>query len=70
MITSPQHPAWSLDVPIRNYQQAGLPSPSVVRMKVFTLDTRLIVSKLGQLTDEDALAAEGALRRAFHWAGA
>ena len=68
MITSEQHPAWALDVPLRSYQTAGLPAPSVVRMKVFTLDTRLIVAKLGQLTDEDTLAVEAALRRAFHWA--
>lgn len=69
MITSGQHPAWPLDVRLGNYQAAGLPAPSLVRMKLFTLDTRLVVAKLGQLTDEDALAVEEALRRVFHWAG-
>ncbi len=44
MITSAQNPAWPLDVPISDLNAAGLPAPSVVRMKHFTLDHRFHVA--------------------------
>jgi mRNA interferase MazF len=42
MITSAKHSAWPLDVAIGDLAVAGLPSPSLVRMKLFTLDHALI----------------------------
>jgi len=53
MITSAKNPNWPLDVKIGSIQKAGLPAPSMVRMKLFTLDSRLIVRKIGGLAAKD-----------------
>lgn len=59
MITSAQNAAWPLDTPIADLAAAGLPSASVVRMKLFTLDHRLVLRKAGALAaaDRDTLRA-------------
>lgn len=54
MITSRGLPGWPLDVPIQDGPAAGLSAPSVVRMKLFTLDNRLILRKAGALAGRDA----------------
>lgn len=56
MITSVQHAAWPLDTIITNLSSAGLPAPSLVRMKLFTLDHRMIVKKIGHLAPDDQTA--------------
>ncbi len=43
----------------------GLPVPSVVRMKLFTLDDRLIERRAGALGPDDVSAVRAALARAF-----
>lgn len=53
MITSAKNPDWPLDVKIGSIKKAGLPAPSIVRMKLFTLDSRLIVKKIGGLAATD-----------------
>ncbi len=53
MITSLGKSAWALDVELGDITAAGLPSPSVVRMKLFTLDNRLILRELGMLATQD-----------------
>jgi len=53
MITSLRHKPWPLDHPISNLETAGLPKPSVVRMKLFTLDHRLVLGKIGELEEHD-----------------
>lgn len=53
MITSAKNPPWPLDVPISDQTKAGLPAPSVVRMKIFTLDHRFVLGKCGTLSDKD-----------------
>lgn len=53
MITSAKNSPWPLDVEIRDLRQAGLPSPSVIRFKLFTIDHRLVVSRLGRLSERD-----------------
>ena len=63
MITSTQHSAWPLDVDISDLDQAGLPAPSMIRMKLFTLDQRLIVRHCGTLADGDQLAVQAALEK-------
>jgi len=76
MITSAAHPPWPLDCPIADLKAAGLPAPSKVRFKLFTLDHRLVRGQLGRLSPADearvreglakllALAAEGRPTRA------
>ena len=53
MITSAKNPDWPLDAPIGSLKKAGLPAPSKVRMKLFTLDSRLILKKIGGLAGND-----------------
>ena len=65
MITSAQNPPWPLDVPISDLNAAGLPAPSVVRMKLFTLDHRFIIAKRGKLSEKDRKAAGRALKSAL-----
>jgi mRNA interferase MazF len=63
MITSQKNPDWPLDTKITGNRKAGLTAPSKVRMKLFTLDNRLIVKKIGTLTDTDKKAVAKALQR-------
>jgi mRNA interferase MazF len=62
MITSQKNPDWPLDTTITDNRQAGLKAPSRVRMKLFTLDNRLIVKKIGTINSKDKNAVINALR--------
>ena len=59
MITSHGNAPWPLDCPLADLAAAGLPAPSMVRFKLFTLDHRLVRGELGKLsaTDSDAVRA-------------
>ncbi len=63
MITSASHSDWPLDVSLSDLHAAGLTSASVVRMKLFTLDDRLILRKAGSLAAADRKAVAAALRK-------
>lgn len=63
MITSRDNTHWPLDVVIHDGVAAGLNAPSMVRMKLFTLDNRLILRKAGALAAKDAKAVAGSLRK-------
>jgi len=65
MITSAAHRRWPLDVAVEDLDAAGLPAPSVVRMKLFTLDARLIERRAGALSEEDAAHVRVSLERAL-----
>lgn len=62
MITSAGHRAWPLDVTLTDLAAAGLPAPSVVRMKLFTLDDRLVHRRAGGLSPTDRRAVGESLR--------
>ncbi len=62
MITSQKNPDWPLDTTITSIRRTGLTAPSKVRMKLFTLDSRLIVKKIGTLTNRDKKAVGKALQ--------
>lgn len=53
MITSSQSSDWPSDVRLERWQAAGLTTACRVRMKLFTLDKTLVVSRLGVLAAED-----------------
>lgn len=53
MITSQPNSPWPLDCPIGDLGAAGLPAPSKVRFKLFTLDHRLVRGSLGRLAPAD-----------------
>lgn len=61
MITSAGHSRWPLDVPITDLDTAGLSHASVVRMKLFTLDRRLVLRRAGQLAADDQKEVKQAL---------
>ena len=63
MITSANNPEWPLDTHISSMQKAGLPAPSKVRMKLFTLDSRLILKKIGGLSAKDQKAVKENLQK-------
>jgi mRNA interferase MazF len=53
MITTASHSEWPGDVPIRELAPTGLPVPSVVRWKLFTLDASRILRRAGALAAAD-----------------
>lgn len=61
MITSQDNAPWPLDRPITDLAAAGLPAPSKVRFKLFTLDHRLVRGELGKLSASDAAAVRDGL---------
>jgi len=63
MITSARNSDWPLDVEIKELDSAGLPSASVVRMKLFSLDDRIVIRKAGQLAEDDHGNVVDALRQ-------
>ena len=63
MITSASHAPWPLDVRIGDLKSAGLPAPSIVRFKLFTLDHRLVRGTLGRLAAKDQASVQQAVRQ-------
>ena len=62
MVTSAKHSSWKLDAPIEDLAAAGLPAASIVRMKLFTLDHRLVLRKAGRLASRDQASLAKSLR--------
>ncbi len=53
MVTSVKNNPWLGDHKIIDLDSTGLRVESVIRQKIFTLDSRLIVSSIGKLSTED-----------------
>ncbi|MFS6828237.1 type II toxin-antitoxin system PemK/MazF family toxin [Cyanobium sp. ATX-6F1] len=53
MVTSAKQSQWPLDWPINDLEAAGLPQPCLVRFKLFSLDERFILKRLGALSTAD-----------------
>lgn len=53
MITTKGEPPWPGDVAIRDLRAAGLPRSCIVRLKLFTLDNRLVLERRGRLARAD-----------------
>lgn len=62
MITSASHSAWPLDAVIQDLNDAGLKTPSLIRMKLFTLDHKLIQRRIGLLSLSDQVSVKQSLR--------
>ena len=56
MITSAEQSGWPGDVAVTDLDAAGLPADCLVRLKLFTLDQRLIVKRVGALIAKDRVA--------------
>ena len=67
MITSAVHAPWPGDTRLADLTSAGLRKPCLVRLKIFTLDNRLIERQIGQLARADRTSVSAAL--AAHMAG-
>lgn len=65
MITSAKNDPWPLDVNITHNESSGLTAPSVVRMKLFTLDNRFILKKAGSLSTADQHKVTTNLKKLF-----
>ena len=65
MITSRKNDPWPLDCEIISKKQSGLTAPSVVRMKLFTLDNRFIIKNIGHLSDSDQKKVKQSLSQIF-----
>jgi mRNA interferase MazF len=65
MITSTENAPWPLDCPILDLAMAGLPAPSKVRFKLFTLDQRLVRGVLGRLAADDEACLRLAMAKLF-----
>ena len=62
MITDERNRRWPLDVRV-DHVAIGLKMPSVVRMKFFTLDNRLVLRRIGRLAPADRQKAVRSLRQ-------
>ena len=65
MITSTKQSSWAFDMAIMDLESTGLPVQSIVRLKLFTLDNRLILNKLGELGGVDKAKIDSHLRNLF-----
>ena len=61
MITTAARSHWPTDVPITDLASAGLRQPSVVRLKLFTLENALIARRIGALAAPERRKVEKAL---------
>ena len=62
MITDCRNQQWPLDVRI-DHESVGLKMASVVRMKFFTLDSRLVLRRIGSLSQADRQMVLDSLRQ-------
>ena len=62
MITSASHQPWPGDTPIEDLKNAGLKTPSLVRLKLFALDNRFIARRIGTLGSPDQTSVAIQLR--------
>ncbi len=65
MITTKGHRPWPGDSEIEEYSAAGLNLQCQVRLKIFTLDNRLLLKKIGSLAKNDAKKVKKHLHHYF-----
>ena len=61
-ITKAKQSSWPGDFRIQNVE-AGLPEECIVRMKLFTIDTRLMQKRIGRLSETDWEQVSSGLRQ-------
>jgi mRNA interferase MazF len=62
MITSAKNSSWSSDYAMKYLEGTGITSPSIVRQKLFTIDSRLVIKNIGELSTIDK---EEVIKRIF-----
>jgi len=63
MVTTAQQSSWPLDWPIQELEGTGLPKDCLVRLKLFSLDDRLILGRIGELSVADRAGVAHHLRQ-------
>jgi mRNA interferase MazF len=66
MITRATHTRWPSDHAIQDLRPTSLRDASVVRLKIFTLDNRILQRRIGRLGDHDTRGCAAALRTVFN----
>jgi mRNA interferase MazF len=66
MVTTKAHHPWPGDVAIEDLGSAGLKVACIVRLKVFTLDNRLIQRRVGRLSKDDRSGVAASVSRYLH----
>jgi len=66
MITDARHTPWANDTDILDLSKTGLSKPSVIRLKLFTLDKRFIIRKCGTLSKKDLKGFKQTLAKTFN----
>ena len=67
MITTSAHRSWPSDVSLADHKVAGLHTQCLVRLKIFTLDNRLVLKCIGHLSAGDRKQIETQLQTYLHW---
>jgi mRNA interferase MazF len=67
MITTAGHHPWPGDVHLTDLKAAGLNAPCLARLKLFTLDNRLVVKKIGRLAAADQQQISQQLQTFLPW---
>lgn len=65
MITTKGHHPWPGDTDLEDLHAAGLQAPCLVRLKLFTLDNRLVLRRIGHLSEPDRTRTAERFRRYF-----
>jgi mRNA interferase MazF len=65
MITTRGHRPWPGDSEIEEYFEAGLNLQCQVRLKIFTIDNRLLLKKIGHLAEIDSNKVKNHLHQHF-----
>lgn len=67
MITTTSHTPWPGDTMITDRKRAGLTMDCMIRLKLFTLDNKLITRRLGQLGAADKSQLVSELQTCLPW---
>ena len=65
MITTRHKPTWPGDIQITDLASCGLRTSCIIRFKLFTLDNRLILKRIGKLGKADSLQVTSHLKAVF-----
>ena len=67
MVTTAAHSSWPGDVAISDHKAAGLKMRCIVRLKLFTLDNRLLKKRIGGLSANDLKKIRSQLKTHLPW---
>ncbi len=67
MVTTSGHRSWPGDVALSDFKAAGLRLPCIVRLRLFTLDNRLLMKRIGSLPINDQKKIGSQLKTYLPW---